>query len=47
MDVTISPADINNLPALVEVNFLTYYPEVITRFTFTTWPNDEAMRIVF
>ena len=47
MDVTISPADINNLPALVEVNFLTYYPEVITRFTFTTWSNDGTMRIVF
>jgi hypothetical protein len=47
MDVTISPADISDLPTLVEVNFLAYYPEVITRFTFTTWPNDEAMRIAF
>jgi hypothetical protein len=47
MDVTISPADIKDLPALVEVNFLAYYPEVITRFTFTTWPNDEAMRTAF
>jgi len=45
MDVTISAADINGLPALVEVNFLAYYPEVITRFSFTTWPNEEAMRI--
>jgi hypothetical protein len=47
MDITISQADVNDLSALVEVKFLAYYPEVITRFTFTRWPNDEAMRIAF